>query len=89
MVRDGDLTAKQRNALLAEMTDEVGRLVLRDNYEQNIPLGNARVQAHSMLHVHERLHPLAGGARRTSTGRWSSCPPTRQIRRACNAPARG
>jgi glutamate dehydrogenase len=54
VVRDGDLTAKQRNALLAEMTDEVGRLVLRDNYEQNIALGNSRVQSHAMLTVHQR-----------------------------------
>jgi glutamate dehydrogenase len=55
VVRDGDLTAKQRNSLLAEMTDEVGRLVLRDNYEQNILLGNARVQSHQMLTVHQRF----------------------------------
>ncbi len=55
VVRDGDLTAKQRNSLLAEMTDEVGQLVLRDNYEQNILLGNARVQAHQMLTVHQRF----------------------------------
>ncbi|MFN8147753.1 MAG: NAD-glutamate dehydrogenase [Candidatus Nanopelagicales bacterium] len=55
VVRDGDLTAKQRNTLLAAMTDEVGHLVLRDNYEQNVLLGNARVQAHSMLTVHQRF----------------------------------
>ncbi len=55
VVRDGDLTPKQRNSLLAAMTDEVGALVLRDNYEQNILLGNARVQAHSMLTVHQRF----------------------------------
>jgi glutamate dehydrogenase len=54
VVRDGDLTSKQRNGLLAEMTDEVGRLVLRDNYEQNIALGNSRVQSHAMLTVHQR-----------------------------------
>ena len=39
VVRDGDLTGKQRNLLLAEMTDEVGRLVLRDNYDQNVRAG--------------------------------------------------
>ena len=33
-VADGDLTEKQRNALLVEMTDEVAGLVLRDNYLQ-------------------------------------------------------
>ena len=34
IVADGDLTAKQRNSLLARMTDEVSSLVLRDNYLQ-------------------------------------------------------
>src|SRR3712207_2623924 len=32
VVEDGDLTDKQRNRLLEEMEDEVGRLVLRNNY---------------------------------------------------------
>jgi glutamate dehydrogenase len=31
----GELTVEQRNELLAAMTDEVGQLVLRDNYLQN------------------------------------------------------
>ncbi len=53
VVKDGDLTAKQRNSLLAEMTDEVGALVLRDNYEQNLALANAVAHAPSLLHVHE------------------------------------
>ncbi|GAA1789028.1 NAD-glutamate dehydrogenase [Nocardioides hankookensis] len=53
VMRDGDLTEKQRNQLLAEMTDEVADLVLRDNYEQNIALANALDHAPSMLHVHE------------------------------------
>jgi glutamate dehydrogenase len=34
-VTDGDMTAKQRDALLVKMTDEVGDLVLRDNYLQS------------------------------------------------------
>ena len=34
VVAAGDLTAKQRNDLLAGMTEEVGELVLRDNYLQ-------------------------------------------------------
>jgi glutamate dehydrogenase len=53
-VAAGDLTQKQRNELLVEMTDEVSQLVLRDNYEQNIALGNARAQAPEMLPVHRR-----------------------------------
>ena len=34
-VRRGELTEARRNALLAKMTDEVGQLVLMDNYRQN------------------------------------------------------
>ncbi|MFC9246978.1 NAD-glutamate dehydrogenase [Streptomyces sp. NPDC057136] len=55
LVRDGDMTVKQRNKLLAEMTDEVGRLVLRNNYAQNTALGNACAQAPSLLHAHQRF----------------------------------
>jgi glutamate dehydrogenase len=53
VVRDGDLTAKQRNELLASMTDEVAHLVLGDNYDQNLALANALAQAPALLHVHE------------------------------------
>ena len=35
VVKRGDLSMEQRNALLASMTDEVGELVLNDNYRQN------------------------------------------------------
>ncbi|MBF4162355.1 NAD-glutamate dehydrogenase [Nocardioides acrostichi] len=55
VVAAGDLTVKQRNAVLAEMTDEVAALVLRDNYEQNLALANALNHAPSMLHVHEAM----------------------------------
>ena len=34
VVAEGELTLKQRNKLLADMTDEVATLVLRDNYAQ-------------------------------------------------------
>ncbi|MEV4255363.1 NAD-glutamate dehydrogenase domain-containing protein, partial [Spirillospora sp. NPDC049652] len=54
VVRDGELTRKQRDNLLYEMTDEVGSLVLRDNYAQNVVLAASRAQASSMLHVHAR-----------------------------------
>jgi glutamate dehydrogenase len=33
-IADGEMTEKQRNTVLAQMTDEVGALVLRDNYFQ-------------------------------------------------------
>jgi glutamate dehydrogenase len=52
VVADGDLTGKQRNELLATMTDEVAALVLRDNYEQNIALASAAANAAPLLHVH-------------------------------------
>ncbi|MGO0309483.1 NAD-glutamate dehydrogenase [Endozoicomonas acroporae] len=35
MVDDGDITIKQRNSLLASMTDEIARLVLRHNFLQS------------------------------------------------------
>jgi glutamate dehydrogenase len=35
IVKRGELTMEQRNELLASMTDEVGELVLNDNYRQN------------------------------------------------------
>ncbi|GGR49608.1 NAD-glutamate dehydrogenase [Streptomyces netropsis] len=55
LVTDGDMTVKQRNKLLAEMTDEVGELVLRNNYAQNVALANAVEQAPSLLHAHQRI----------------------------------
>ncbi|MHB8187030.1 MAG: NAD-glutamate dehydrogenase [Dermatophilaceae bacterium] len=55
MTREGDMTLKQRNKLLVSMTDDIARQVLRDNYEQNALLGNARAQEHTMLAVHQRF----------------------------------
>ncbi|WP_377643831.1 NAD-glutamate dehydrogenase [Oryzobacter terrae] len=61
VVRAGGLTIEERNELLASMTDDVADHVLRDNYEQNVLLGNARAQEHSMVSVHQRLiHWLEG-----------------------------
>ncbi|WP_449064660.1 NAD-glutamate dehydrogenase [Planomonospora algeriensis] len=54
VVRDGELTDKQRNQLFLDMTDEVAELVLRDNYDQNVVLAAARAQAPEMLHIHAR-----------------------------------
>ncbi|GGT90575.1 NAD-glutamate dehydrogenase [Streptomyces lateritius] len=55
LVVEGDMTVKQRNKILAEMTDEVGRLVLRNNYAQNVALANAVAQSPSLLHAHQRF----------------------------------
>jgi len=54
-VANGDLTVKQRNAVLAEATDAVADLVLRDSYEQTETLTLAEAQAADMLDVHRRL----------------------------------
>lgn len=55
LVTEGDMTVKQRNKLLAAMTDEIGTLVLRNNYAQNVALANAVLQAPSLLHAHQRF----------------------------------
>ncbi|HEU4423890.1 MAG TPA: NAD-glutamate dehydrogenase, partial [Pilimelia sp.] len=54
-VADDELTVADRDDLLAEMTDEVAALVLRDNYEQATALGNAGAQSLSLLPVHRRM----------------------------------
>ncbi|MER7501329.1 NAD-glutamate dehydrogenase [Nonomuraea pusilla] len=54
VVRDGELTDKQRNQVFTSMTEEVAGLVLRDNYAQNVVLDAARAQAVEMLHIHAR-----------------------------------
>ncbi|GAA2636144.1 NAD-glutamate dehydrogenase [Streptomyces axinellae] len=54
VVAEGDMTVKQRNSLLAEMTDEVGALVLRNNYAQNAALANSMAQAPSLLLASQR-----------------------------------
>ena len=55
VVSGGDMTEKQRNELLEEMTGEVGELVLRNNYLQTQALSVAVSQAESLLEVHSRL----------------------------------
>jgi glutamate dehydrogenase len=55
IVLAGALTERDRSRLLTQMTDEVARLVLRDNIEQNVALSVARAQAPAMLPVHRRL----------------------------------
>jgi glutamate dehydrogenase len=54
LVRDGDLTVRQRNDLLTEMTDDVAALVLDDNRAQTLALQIARSQALAMVNVHAR-----------------------------------
>ncbi|NES28865.1 NAD-glutamate dehydrogenase [Micromonospora terminaliae] len=54
-VADGVLDMPERDELLAQMTDEVAELVLRDNYDQARALNNAQAQAASLLPVHRRM----------------------------------
>ncbi|GAA2564059.1 NAD-glutamate dehydrogenase [Pseudonocardia hydrocarbonoxydans] len=55
LVAAGDLDRGARDAVLAEMTDEVSELVLADNRDQNAVLGISRAHAPAMAGVHGRL----------------------------------
>ena len=54
-IAEGELTEKQRNALLAEMTDDVAALVLRDNTFQTQALSVTGHIASQMLDAHQRF----------------------------------
>ncbi|MFJ8887412.1 NAD-glutamate dehydrogenase [Streptomyces sp. NPDC102402] len=83
LVREGDMTVKQRNKVLAEMTDEVGTLVLRNNYAQNTALSNACAQAPSLLHAHQRFMRRLGREGHLDRG-LEFLPNDRQIRELLN-----
>ncbi len=51
----GDMTEKQRNALLAKMTDEVSKLVLETNYNQTLAISLVEARAPSLLEEHGRF----------------------------------
>jgi glutamate dehydrogenase len=55
VVEAGDLTLKQRNDVLASMTDEVGLLVLTDNYYQTQALDIADYRASYLLDGQQHL----------------------------------
>jgi glutamate dehydrogenase len=55
LVGRGDMTGKQRDALLASMTDEVGRLVLADNYQQTQAIALEAAAAVELIEAHGRL----------------------------------
>ena len=54
LVSAGRIGADHRGELLASMTDEVSRLVLTDNRDQNDLMGTSRANAPAMLNVHAR-----------------------------------
>jgi len=55
VVRAGDMPLKQRDQLLASMTDDVAGLVLRDNYQQTLAISLETARAHQMLDAHARF----------------------------------
>jgi glutamate dehydrogenase len=55
LVTAGKVRAEDRTQLLVSMTDEVGRLVLSDNEDQNDLMGTSRANAASLLPVHARM----------------------------------
>ncbi|MBS7661009.1 NAD-glutamate dehydrogenase [Pseudomonas lalucatii] len=55
VVTAGDMTGKQRNKLLAEMTDAVGNLVLGNNYKQTQALSLAQRRARERIGEYRRL----------------------------------
>ncbi len=54
-IADGELTEKQRDSLLAEMTDDVAALVLRDNYFQTQALSAMNRIAPHLLDAQQRF----------------------------------
>ncbi|KAI5913226.1 NAD-glutamate dehydrogenase [Thauera sp. 2A1] len=63
VVAEGELTGKQRDRLLAEMTDDVAELVLRDNRGQNQILALERARGAAQLDEQARYmrHLVAAG----------------------------
>jgi glutamate dehydrogenase len=55
IVTDGDMTRKQRDHLLADMTDQVAELVLGDNYGQTQAISMVALQAPALLSEHARF----------------------------------
>ncbi|AOY87250.1 NAD-glutamate dehydrogenase [Marinobacter salinus] len=51
----GDLTGKQRNVMLEEMTDDVAALVLKNNYRQTQAISIASADAATRLEEYRRL----------------------------------
>jgi glutamate dehydrogenase len=55
LVTAGKVSPEERTELLLSMTDEVGRLVLEDNEDQNDLMGTSRANTASLLPVHSRM----------------------------------
>lgn len=55
VVARGDMTEKQRNDMLVEMTDDVSALCLQDNYAQSQAISVTESEAYQLLDRHQRL----------------------------------
>ena len=55
VVQRGDMTMKQRDKLLMKITDEVGTLVLRVNYQQSQAITTAEAVSHRLLDRQNRF----------------------------------
>ena len=55
VVADGELTMKQRDRLLKDMTDDVAELVLLDNYRQSEAISMLERSAPALLETHSRF----------------------------------
>jgi glutamate dehydrogenase len=52
---EGELSEKQRNKLLADMTDEIAKLVLIDNYRQTQSISLNAIRAKEGVEIYERF----------------------------------
>ncbi len=55
VIADGDMTGKQRNALLVEMTDDIAALVLANNYRQTETLSTTLARGAEQLDAQARF----------------------------------
>ena len=55
LMQSGDITFKQRNALLEQMTEEVSRLVLANNHNQGFAINLAASRSHKTLDEHAKF----------------------------------
>ncbi|MDR1936071.1 MAG: NAD-glutamate dehydrogenase [Candidatus Accumulibacter sp.] len=55
LLQSGDLTLKQRDTLLASVTDDVGRRVLVDNYQQTQAVSLEATHGKELLNAHGQL----------------------------------
>jgi glutamate dehydrogenase len=64
MIAAGDMTQKQRNAILMEMTDDVAALVLENNYRQTQAISLAERESLLRMGEYRRLiHSIESGGR--------------------------